>query len=311
MTLFFSTLNQILFLFGFIAIGYVLTKTEVLPKSAAEVLSKLENTVFIPALVASTFIEHFTPERIAASRGLFLTSVVIALIAIALALLAGRLLVRDRYTQKIFTYGLSFSNFGFLGNAVVLSLFSELFFEYLIFTLVLWILIYVWGVPHLLMADAEQKRGFKESLKALCNPMFIAMILGMAIGLCKIPIPEPVTSLLDAAGACMSPIAMLLTGVVVAALSFKETFTNTRIYFVSLLRLVVFPLIFVGVSYLINFDRTTYLCALCSLAMPLGLNTIVIPAALGRDTKVAAGMAVISHLLAIVTIPLLFSLVGR
>ena len=52
-----------------------------------------------------------------------------------------------------------------------------------------------------------------------------------------------------------------------------------------------------------------YLCALCSLAMPLGLNTIVIPSALGKDTTDAAGMAVISHLLSAISIPLIFMLV--
>lgn len=44
--------------------------------------------------------------------------------------------------------------------------------------------------------------------------------------------------------------------------------------------------------------------------MPLGLNTIVIPSAYGKDTSVAAGMAVISHLLAVVTIPVIFAIIN-
>ena len=40
--------------------------------------------------------------------------------------------------------------------------------------------------------------------------------------------------------------------------------------------------------------------------MPLGLNTIVIPKAYDLDSTVASGMALISHLLSIGTIPLVF-----
>ena len=64
MSIFATTLNQTLFLFGLIVIGYILVKTKVLPENSASILSKLENTVFIPALVMKTFIENFTVERI-------------------------------------------------------------------------------------------------------------------------------------------------------------------------------------------------------------------------------------------------------
>ena len=55
-----STLNQLAFLFGFIAIGYFLMKIGAIQKNASAVLSKLENVIFIPALVMGTFIENFT-----------------------------------------------------------------------------------------------------------------------------------------------------------------------------------------------------------------------------------------------------------
>ena len=55
--------------------------------------------------------------------------------------------------------------------------------------------------------------------------------------------------------------------------------------------------------------KTIFLCALCSLQMPLGLNTIVIPSAYGKDASVGASMAIISHLLAVLTIPLMFAII--
>ena len=145
MSVFLTTLNQIAFLFGFIVIGFILVKIKVLSENSAAVLSKLENTIFIPALVMGTFIENFTLERIGATWKLLSVSFIIAFITIPFAILVSKLVTKDKYIQKIYTYGLSFSNFGFMGNAVVSSLFPDVFFEYLIFTLPLWMLIYIYG----------------------------------------------------------------------------------------------------------------------------------------------------------------------
>ena len=43
--------------------------------------------------------------------------------------------------------------------------------------------------------------------------------------------------------------------------------------------------------------RVAHICRVDSLAMPLGLSTLVIPSGYGKDTSVAAGMAIVSHLL--------------
>lgn len=309
MSVFVSTLNQTAFLFGFIIIGFILAGRKILPEGSAAVLSKLENTVFIPALVMGTFIENFTIERISSAWQLLVISSVIALIAVPFAIFISKAVTKDKYIQKIYTYGLSFSNFGFMGNAVVSSLFPDIFFEYLIFTLPLWILIYLWGVPRLLIADSGKKQTFRESLKSFVNPMFVAMLIGMIIGLLKIPLPAWTVSLITVSGNCMSPVAMILTGIVVSSISLKKTFTNVRIYIISIVRLIIMPLVFVWLASFFNIPQSIYICALCSLAMPLGLNTIVIPSALGKDTTIAAGMAIISHLLSCITIPLIFSIV--
>ena len=309
MQIFNITLGQMGFLFSLIVVGFILAKFKVLPDNAQKTLSKLENTVFIPCLVAGTFIENFTVERISSAWRLLLVSLAICVISIPIAILVSRLCAKDRYTQNIYTYGLVFSNFGFMGNAVVSAIFPDIFFEYLIFTLPLWTVIYLWGVPALLIAESGEKQSLKSRAKAFLNPMFVAMIIGMIIGLTGLSVPSWVSSAVSSLGNCMSPVAMLLTGITVSAISFKATFTNYKIYIVSAVRLVLLPLAFIGLSLLISFDETVRICAIAALAMPLGLNTIVVPGAYGRDTSVAAGMAIISHLLSCITIPLIFMLI--
>ena len=131
MVVFLSTLNQIAFLFTLIAAGWVLAKLGVLPEGAAKVLAKLENTIFIPALVLGTFIENFTVERLASAWKLLLVSTVIVIVLIPVSILVSKAVTRDKYIQNIYTYGLAFSNFGFMGNAVVAAMFPDILFEYL------------------------------------------------------------------------------------------------------------------------------------------------------------------------------------
>lgn len=307
MTVFTATLNQTAFLFLFIVMGYILSRWKFVPDNAQAVLSKLENCVFIPALVLGTFIGNFTAQKIAAAWELLLGSLLLAVAAIALSLLCVRFCSKDRYERNIYTYGLCFSNFGFMGNAVVSALFPDIFLEYLIFTLPLWSLIYLWGVPALLMGDGG-RQSLSRRLKNFVNPMFVCTVLGMLIGLLNIPIPQFVSAAVSAAGSCMSPIAMLLTGMTIARFRLGDVLKIKGVYLVTALRLIVFPLLFLGFLAVVPLPQTFATCALCSLAMPLGLNTIIIPSAQGKDTKVASGMALVSHVLSCLTIPVVLML---
>lgn len=307
--LFTTTLGQMAILFAFIALGYLLVKLNRVPDGSERVLSKLESDVFIPALVLETFMGSFTVETLRSAGKLLLWSAVIEAVVIPLGILCVKLCARDRYTQNIFLYGLAFSNFGFVGNAVVGALFPDIFPEYLIFTLVLWTLIYLWGVPSLLMGNGEAKSGLSR-FKNFANPMFVCMALGMVIGLSGIKMPGFVMSFVGSAADCMSPAAMLLTGMTVAKLDLRRLLAMKRVWVVTALRLLVFPLLFIGIyaAVGIKLPAVYVVCAVVSLCMPLGLNTIVIPGALGKDTTAASAMALISHTVAVVTIPIIFSI---
>ncbi len=310
--IFLTTLGQMAVLFAFILLGYGLTKAGKLPENGERLLSKLENYIFLPALVLETFMVQFTGEKLTSSWKLLAFSLGLELVFIALSLLCVRLCAKDGYTRKIYLYGLAFANFGFMGNAVVSALFPSVFFEYLIFTLVLWVLIYIWGVPRLLMGEEAGKQSKLAWLKRFANPMLICMVIGMIIGLSGLEMPSFATTLVGSAADCMSPIAMLLTGMTIAKMDLLKLLKMKSVYAVTALRLLVFPLLFIGLYALCGIDLpdSFVICAVASLAMPLGLNTIVIPGAYGKDTTTASAMALISHTLALGTIPLVFWLMG-
>jgi hypothetical protein len=136
----------------------------------------------------------------------------------------------------------------------------------------------------------------------------ICMIIGMIIGLTGLKMPDWTMNLINTCGNCMSPVAMLLTGMTIAKIDLKRVLTDVSIYAVTIIRLALIPLVAIGVFYLLPVSNTIFICAVCSVAMPLGLTTVVIPAAYGKDTTTASGMALISHFLSCIGIPLIFLL---
>ena len=318
MELFLPMLSRMGYLFALIVIGYVLMKLRVVPENSAGVLSKLENNVFIPALVMGTFMTKFTVDTIRTAGVVLLGGMITIGISMPLAVLLARACSKDNYVRKISAYGLAFSNFGFMGNAVVEKLFPDTFLTYLIFTLPFWAMIYTWGVPTLLIPSGEGKRTMWQRIKPFVNPMFIGMIVGVILGL--LPFAGHAYEdfgffggLVKDLGSCMSPIAMVLTGMTIARIDVVKTLKNLPIYIASVLRLVIIPLAAIGIFSLAlylfpTFSREVVLCAVCALSMPLGLSAIVVPAGYGMDTTVASGMALVSHLLSCLTIPLIFLL---
>ena len=309
MTVFLSTLNQMGFLMLLIAIGYLLVRLRAVPDHTTRALSKLENNVFIPALVLSTFMQKFTVENFKSSGLYLLAGLITVLVCIPLALLFCRIFIKDAYNQKICAYGLAFSNFGFMGNTVVQALFPEIFMEYLVFTLPLWAGAYCWGVPALLIPREEGGAiTLKSRLKPLFNPMFVATILGMILGLISPPIPAFINNTVTSLGSCMSPIAMLLTGMTVAKIDFKKILRIPFIYSITLIKLLFFPALGLVLLLFIKIPQGLAVCTMCALAMPTGLSNIVIPSGYGKDTSIASGLALISHLLSCLSIPLIFVL---
>ena len=63
MELFLPTLSKMCELFLYIIIGYIVARFGIAPDNSSKVLSKLENNIFIPALVMGTFMGKFTVER--------------------------------------------------------------------------------------------------------------------------------------------------------------------------------------------------------------------------------------------------------
>ena len=159
--------------------------------------------------------------------------------------------------------------------------------------------------------------GGKFNWKKLFNPVTLAMVLGAVVGLAGwLIVPEGVEKspalvileFLGKASACMSPVSMLLMGMVISQYKLRELLSIWQNYVVIAMRLVVLPcavtLVLKLLIPVIPALDVLVLPALMVLAMPTSMNTIVFSKLMGQDSKPGASMAMISTLLCCVTIPL-------
>ena len=217
-----------------------------------------------------------------------------------------------------------------MGDPLVESIFgSEVLSYYKLACLPISIAIYTWGISVLVPGGQNNKSVFKK----LLNGPLISMVLGMIVGLItgaiatNVPagstpydmlLPDCLVDSIDSLKACMGPVAMLVAGITIAKYDIGKMFKKTKVYIATALRLIVLPAIILGslfglkelfcLVFNASVDNTPIILLFFALAAPLGLNTIIFPEAYNGDPEEGASMAMISHTLCVITIPLMFTL---
>lgn len=300
MDIFVAALNQMLLLFSFLGVGFFFTKKHLFSPESPRILARLENDLFMPALILNTFRANCTRESLMAHWPFLFWGTALLLFSIPLAFFLSRRISEEN--SAVYRYSFVISNFAFMGNSLAEGIYGdEVLFLYMIYTLPMNFFAYSFGVAWL-----KAEKDTRLSLRSFGNPVFFSVLLGILLGLFKVSLPGFLSSAVTSAAGCMTPCAMLLTGMVIGSYPLKSLINRQEIYLSSLIRLILLPFLGILILRLFSVPREIQRVALLSLSMPLGLNTVIIPSAYGRDTSLGAGMALISHTLSLFTIPILF-----
>lgn len=315
MQMFSLTLSQMLMMFTLMAVGFILRKKNIVAPDAYVTLSKLETFALVPALTFHNQLTNCTVENFKKYSPLMLYGLGLVLVAIIVGYILSGVFVRNSkessllaYKRCIYKYALTFGNYGFMGNFIILGVWGDaVFFRYTMFTFFVAIFCSAYGLY--ILIPKEENASFAANLKkGLLAPPVIALVLGMICGLLNVGqyFPSFALTALKNAGNCMGPVAMLLAGMVIGGYNFTSLLKNKLVYAATFVRLIVLPAIFVTVLRFIGASQEVMTLALIAFGTPLGMNTIVYPAAYGGETKTGASMTMISHVLSVVTIPIMY-----
>ena len=291
--------------------GYLLIKTKLLKKEQSGALSMLLMYVGMPFLIFSSTINNITINtELLATIGIVLGIGVVYTFAMFFVSKPLTKMEREEKTQGMMRFSSVFSNNGFLGIPLAMAVFgagSMALMVVIILNIVTNVLMYTLGI-YLISGD----RKAISLKKAFLNPVLIAFVIGIIANLLNVKgyVPEVATYSTHFSN-LVTPISMTILGMKMGGVKFLELFKSWKTYYVSALKLVVFPMIIVAIVFVLNqvtaiITPDMVLGVLIAFAMPTAGLASTFSDNFGGDTENAVAFTLGTTVLSIVTIPLLY-----
>ena len=293
--------------------GYVLTRAGALKEEQSGVLSRLLVLLGVPFLMLSGTLGSLTLNRETAVLLLAVfvggTAVILATYFLSAPLMQGE---KEEKKRRMMRLAAVFSNNGFLGLPLANAVFGpgKILTIVVVLNVVNNVLLNTLGVY--LVSGDKKAMNWK---KALLSPVLISFLLGVCLNLLRLPekLPEAVTYCNTFSG-IVTPLSMTVIGMKLGSVRFSSLFRGWRIWYVSALRLVIFPALIVGVLLALKaifpgslFDGDLICAFFIGLAMPTAALSAVFADAYHGDSEGAVRYTLGTTLLSAVTLPLLYS----
>lgn len=293
------TAQQVIVLFLLIGCGFVAVKTGVLKQEGKQTLSNLLLYLVVPAMIVHSYMMEFSEEilhNLLAAFGMSILAILIGT-AITLLLTARR---KDR-RMPIFRFACVFSNAAYMGFPLISALFGS---EGLLYAsaYVTVFNILLWTMGYGMVSGSSNPKEVARSL--LHTPVLYAMVVGLAIYLLQIPVPNLIAQPIDLLSGMNTPLSMLITGMLIAAGDLKSIVCDQHIWKLAALRMVLIPAVCVAVFALLGFHGMSAQVVLLLECCPAAAITSVFAVQFGHEERFAAGSVVLTTLLSIVTLPL-------
>ncbi len=296
----------------FIAVGYAARRLRVMADGFDKALTRFVMAIPLPCMVFNSFRIEYSADKLLDTPLLLGLSVgSMALLFVLTTLVTGGAKTKLGKTCR---FAMLFTNFTFIGLPVVSELYGpEGSFYYVIFTLPIRVMFY--GGAAVMLGKSGEKPDWRETLKKfLCEPV-IAVFLGFAVYVARLPLPAVLTDTIASLGAMASPLGLILCGAILADADWRGVFRFPAVFAVAAARLIAIPALMAGLFLLLGVGHEIIRTTVFFFAMPVAS---LLPTFLLRydpdaaDARLAGGyMVVVSTLLCIVTIPLWATVLDR
>ena len=271
--------GKIAALFIVMFLGFVLVKTGICRSDDSRILSRLSVYIVVPCSILSAFQVSCSPSIL---NGL--------LLAVAAAVLIHLILINA-------------------GNLVIPLVSSILGPDWVIYSsaYVSVQLFLLWSHGKMMICE-EKKPDFK---KIITNTNMIAILFGIFLFLAQISLPGPVDSAVRSLGSMIGPLAMLISGMLIAGTTPQEILAFPHIGLVTILRLIGVPLLtilllkFSGLASFAENGSQILLVTLLATITPSASTITQMAQVYGKDARYAGAINVITTLLCMITMPIM------
>ena len=291
-------LRQIAIMALLMSVGILLSRRGFLSPQGTKDLGAILLRIIIPCVIVKSYITTYSRERLlelALSAGL-------ALVAFILAMGIAYLVYGKR--RRIENFAAAFCNAGFIGIPLAQAVIGDEGVFYMAASVAL-LNLFQWTYGVYIMTDRKDSIRAKTIVK---NPVVIAIVVGIALFLSRLPVPGILTSTLGYIAGMNTPVAMIIMGTYMAKLPWRKLL-DKRAYGCVLLRLVVIPTVVLAVFWALPItNQNVALAAYLAAATPVGANICVFAQQYDCDYEFSVVTVCLSTVLSIVTVPLMVSL---
>ncbi len=266
-------------LFLLIFVGFAVRKMKIIDEALTKGLSVVVVKVAQPFLIIYSITKlTFSLQNL--KNGLLVLGFGILAHAFTIALafiLFAR--IKDIDERKIYQFAFTFCNCAFIGFPILESLFGEIGLFYGAFYVVSYN-IGVWSFGVWLMSRGKAESGVTPR-KIFINSGTVPCAIGLGLYIAQIPLPAFLMTAMNTLGSLCTPLSLIVTGSLVAALPLSKLFLNPKFYGFLSLKLIVLPLLaalilrFIGVSALIeDINLSVFLTVMIALP-PAAFTTLL------------------------------------
>lgn len=295
-------LQQTIIMFALMLLGLLLSRRGMITEQGSRDLSNVLLYAVIPCVILRSYMSEFSMEKLRA-MGL---SALIAVIAFAASIAVAYLTCGTRH--RIENFAVAFGNAGFIGIPLVTAVFGpEAAFYVVSFSTFANLLQWTYGIVII--------SGKKETMNlrmVFVNPVFISMVIGIALFVLQPTLPTVVTGTIGYIADGNTVLAMIILGYYLSKVQLRSLFADVRLYLFSALRLLVVPAVTILVFLPFPFARGEItLITLIAAATPIASSTAIFAQKFDQDYRRAVSYVCLSTILSVATLPLVMLFAER
>lgn len=314
-----SVFTQVLILFLLLVTGFGARKLRVFSAEATKGMTSLILKVSLPAMVLhSMVVQPFSPALLQESLHMLAVSFGVYGVLLALCIPLGRIIGGPGRDRGVYRFIMVFSNVGFMGFPVVKAVFGdEALFHASIYNLPFNLLAFTVGIVLLVRTGhsapdsgtvgasaSSRSPEFRLEWHHVLSPVVVAILAGYGLFLAGAGLPGPLLSFTAILGDLTTPLSMLVVGSLLAQSSLRNAVSNPRLWLVSALRLLVWPLAVWSILRLLVSDPLLAAIPALITGMPAAANAALLASEYDSNEALASQGVFLSTLLSVATIPL-------
>lgn len=290
--------TQILVILLYVLIGFAAGKCGLVNAEQRKYLTKLCSDLIMPFTVLSAASQSVSRREIA-SLGLLMLLILLLYVLTTAGALAIQSLRHTPQSVKVTTASLvTYPNCTFLGLPLCRALFGDIAILYNAVVLVAFnVLFFTWQYT---MFTSK-----KFNLRNLITPSTVStllLVLMLALGL---RFPAPVETVVANTGAIISPLSLIIVGVMLSENRITNILRERSAYLITLVRNVLIPFVFMLLLRLLPMASASRLCLLVYLACPCATLTTIYAIQNDMEPELAAHSVLMSTMFFAVTLPMI------